>query len=75
MGTSAYDVFVDNLSLFVVIPGDFDFDGCVGPEDLAVLTNQWLKEQTGLQADLDNNGRVDLGDFILLAEYWMKSCP
>jgi hypothetical protein len=75
LGTSPYDVYVDNLSLSVAVPGDFDFDGCVSPEDLAVLTNQWLNEQTGLQADLDNNGYVDLGDFAVLAEYWMKSCP
>lgn len=75
MGTSAYDVYIDNLSLFVAFPGDFDYSGCVGPEDLTVLTNQWLKEQTGLQTDLDNSGRVDLGDFSILAEYWMKCRP
>jgi hypothetical protein len=71
MGTSPYDVYVDNLSLVVAFPGDFDFDGCVSPADLTVLTNQWLNEQKGLQADLDNNGRVDLGDFATLAAEWL----
>jgi hypothetical protein len=70
-GTSVYDVYVDNLSLVVALPGDFDFDGCVGPVDLSVLTNWWLSEQTGLQADLDKSGRVDLGDFAILAAEWL----
>jgi hypothetical protein len=57
-----------------VVPGDFNCDGCVGPDDLAVMANDWLKEQAGLPADLDNSGRVDLDDFAILAENWMNSC-
>lgn len=57
-----------------VVPGDFNCDGCVGPDDLAVMANDWLKEQAGLPADLDASGRVDLGDFAILAENWMDSC-
>jgi hypothetical protein len=66
----------DTSDLFsIAVPaGDFNCDGCVGPEDLTVFTNDWLKEQGDLQTDLDHSGRVDIADLAILAENWMKSC-
>jgi len=58
-----------------LVPGDFDFDGCVEIDDLAVLASEWLEEQGKLRADLDNSGRVDGKDFAIFAENFMKLCP
>jgi hypothetical protein len=74
MGTSLFDVYVDNISLITVLPGDFDFDGCVRFDDLAVLTGEWLKEQSGLIADLQDNGKVDFNDFAIFADSFEYPC-
>ena len=74
MGTSAYDVYLDNVSLMAVIPGDFDFDGCVEFVDLAVLVGAWLEDESGLGENLDGSGRVDIKDFAIFGENWMQSC-
>ena len=50
--------------------GDFDCDGCVEFDDLAVLVGEWPEEHSGLKADLDGNGKVDLNDFAIFAENW-----
>jgi len=73
-GTSDIDVYIDNVSLINVLPGDFDFDGCVKFNDLAVLTGEWLDEGSGLTADLDDNGTVDFNDFAFLADSFMQPC-
>jgi len=73
-GTSDIDVYIDNVSLFGVLPGDFYFDGCVRHDDLAVLTGEWLKEQGGLTADLDDNGKVDFDDFAIFADSFKQPC-
>ena len=75
MGASIADVYLDNISLMAVIPGDIDYDGCVRLDDLAVLVEAWLQDQSGLAADLDGSGRVDLKDFAIYAEYFIQSCP
>ncbi len=73
-GTSNTDVYIDNVSLMTVLPGDFDFDGCVRFDDLAVLTGEWLKEESGLIADLQDNGKVDFNDFAILADSFKYPC-
>jgi len=73
-GTSDIDVYIDNVSLFTVLPGDFDFDGCLRFDDLAVLTDEWLKEGSGLTADLQDNGEVDFNDFAIFADSFMQPC-
>ena len=73
-GTSDIDVYIDNVSLINVLPGDFDFDGCVRFDDLAVLTGEWLKEQSGLIADLQDNGKVDFNDFAIFADSFKYPC-
>jgi len=72
-------LFDDSDDTFSIdIPtGDFDCDGCVRLDDLAVLVDEWLEEHGGLIADLYKNGKVDFKDFAIFAEnYWTgASCP
>ncbi len=74
MGTSNLDVYLDNVSLITVLPGDFDFDGCTRFDDLAVLTSEWLEIQSGLIADLQDNGKVDFNDFAIFADSFKYPC-
>ncbi|MHC4545503.1 MAG: carbohydrate binding domain-containing protein [Planctomycetota bacterium] len=70
--TDDYKTILHNIikEVLGLIPGDFDFDGCVGFEDLAVLVGEWPEENSGLKADLDGNGKVDFDDFAIFAENW-----
>jgi hypothetical protein len=74
MGTSNIDVYIDNVSLINVLPGDFDYDGCVRFDDLSVLTDEWLKGGSGLIADLQENSKVDFNDFAIFAESFKQPC-
>ncbi len=73
-GTSNVDVYIDNVSLINVLPGDFNLDNCVKFDDLDVLTSEWLKEESGLIADLQDNGKVDFNDFAIFAESFKYPC-
>jgi hypothetical protein len=73
-GTSYLDVYIDNVSLINVLRGDFDFDSCVKFDDLVVLTDEWLEEQSGLTADLDDNDKVDFNDFAIFADSFKYPC-
>lgn len=42
---------------------------------LSKLSGQWLKSGTNLDADIDDNGSVNLRDFSLLANKWLDACP
>ena len=74
-GASAYDVYLDNVSLSYALAGDFDFDGCIDMDDYAVLSGQWRKAQSGLVADLDGDDNVDLNDLAIFFENWVNTCP
>ncbi|MHC4691839.1 MAG: aryl-sulfate sulfotransferase [Planctomycetota bacterium] len=73
-GTSNIDVYIDNVSLITVLPGDFYLDNCVRFDDLAVLTGEWLEEESGLIADLHENGKVDFNDFAIFADSFEYPC-
>jgi hypothetical protein len=73
-GTSDIDIYIDNVSLINVLPGDFNCDGCTRFDDLAVLTNEWLEERSGLIADLQENGKVDFNDFAIFADSFKYPC-
>jgi hypothetical protein len=70
VGVTPVDVYLDNVALWMVAPGDFDQDKTVGLEDLKVLTDQWLQTGSGLSADLNGDERVDFGDLAVLGENW-----
>ena len=55
--------------------GDFNLDGLVDFQDLAVLTDEWLKQQPNLNSDLDANGKVDFNDFAVFGENWNGTGP
>jgi hypothetical protein len=52
-------------------PGDLNLDGRVDLLDLQLFTRDWLKQQSGLNSDLDGNGKADFGDFGILGENWL----
>jgi hypothetical protein len=70
MGSSTYGVYLDNVSLYYTAPGDINADGRVDLLDLQLLTHDWLKQQSGLSTDLNNDGQVNFGDFSTLGENW-----
>ena len=70
MGSSPYGVWLDNVSLYYVAPGDLNTDNQVDYTDLKTLTSQWLQGGGGLTGDLDGSGRVDFKDFGIFGENW-----
>jgi hypothetical protein len=70
VGSSAYGVYVDNVSLFNAPPGDLNLDGKVDLLDLKLLSQDWLKQQSGLSGDLDSNNKVDFNDFGIMGDNW-----
>ena len=75
LGVSAPDVYLDNISLVLIAPGDFDRDRCIGFDDLKVFCDQWLQQGTGLSADLNGDSKVDFTDFSILGENWPGGSP
>lgn len=70
LGASSATVYLANVSLYAVAPGDFNRDGLVDPNDLSVFTGQWLRPGTGLPGDLNGDGKVDFADFAIFAKSW-----
>ena len=61
-------------------PGDLDGDGFTNWADLILFVDQWLAEDCASfdgcgGADINRNGRVDLGDFTSLAQNWSVEMP
>ena len=75
LGASSIDVYLDNVSLFQVSPGDYNLDGRVDLLDLKLLTGDWLKQQSGPSTDLDGDGKVDFSDFGIFGENWSGGSP
>jgi hypothetical protein len=70
VGAVLGDIYLDNVSVFEVPPGDLNLDGRVDLLDLQLFSRDWLKQQSGLNGDLDGNGKVDFNDFGILGENW-----
>ena len=70
VGASTYAVYIDNASVWMVAPGDFNRDRYVGFKDLLEFTGQWLRQGAGLAPDLNSDGGVDFTDFRILGENW-----
>ena len=75
LGSSAADVFLDNIYLFNPSLGDLNTDTWVDFLDLGILSGNWLKQQSGLNGDLDTNNKVDFFDFGILGENWFRGGP
>ena len=72
LGASTAGVYLDNISLFNPPLGDLNLDGRVDFLDLGIFGGSWLKQQTGLPADLDGNGQVNFRDFGIMGENWLS---
>jgi len=70
LGASPRDVYLDNVSLWLVAVGDFNRDRRVDSQDLAVFTSQWLWQGAGLTADLNGDGTVDFRGFAIFGGNW-----
>jgi Arylsulfotransferase (ASST)/Carbohydrate binding domain/Dockerin type I domain len=75
LGTSTLDVYLENVSLFNAPPGDFNLDGRVDEQDLAVMAGEWLEQQTNLSSDLDGDGKVDFKDYAVFGANWSGAGP
>ena len=62
------------FELLSPIPGDFyPADYIVDYNDMATFTEQWLLEGESLEADLFNDGIVNLSDFAEFANHWLQT--
>lgn len=52
--------------------GDFDTDGDVDTDDLETYFGYWLDTDDIVDADYDENGRVDIVEFVLFAGNWLS---
>jgi hypothetical protein len=62
--------FAELASLWWLPPADFNKDGSVNYEDLALFCNYWLDSGPGLWPDLNGDTIVDFLDFAELASVW-----
>jgi len=66
-----------SVSTVSAIEGDLTGDGTVGFDDLTNLSLQWLNSCSAHSwcndADINHSDKVDLVDFRLLADNWLKS--
>jgi hypothetical protein len=70
LGAATRDVYLDNVAVWMVAPGDFNLDRYVGFNDLSVFVGQWLRQGTGLTSDLNGDASVDFKDFKMLGDNW-----
>ncbi|AQT69681.1 hypothetical protein STSP2_02876 [Anaerohalosphaera lusitana] len=68
-GIVPYEMASAEVSVGVVVPGDFEPDGDVDADDFAVVADQWLT--AGPEADMTLDGVVDYSDFAIFAGYWL----
>jgi hypothetical protein len=73
VGLPYYDTAPD-LGAFEHIDGDCQPDGIVDYLDLKCVADNWLTSSCGTcnGADFDNNHMVNLFDFAIMAENWLK---
>jgi hypothetical protein len=70
-----YNVPLDTLSFTHVPSRDFNGDGVVDFQDLALLAAHWDGQadpnSSASACDLNADGRIDLSDLALFSEYWL----
>ncbi len=64
------------FELIAPIVGDFEpLDYVVDNFDMAIFAMQWRLSGPNLEADLNNDGEVDFGDFAIFAAGWLETNP
>jgi hypothetical protein len=64
------------FELHPIMTGDLnDVDYIVDMQDLDVLVEDWLAEDSPLDELLSPNGIIDFADFAKLADYWLQTDP
>jgi len=53
---------------------DFSWDSFVSFGDYCVLAGEWLKEGSGLEADLIDDNKIDAMDLGAFCEQWLRPC-
>lgn len=69
-GQSSGNIYLQDISLFIVPPGDFNTDGMVDLQDLRKMTAAWLKAELNPGADFNGDGQVNFLDFGIFGENW-----
>ena len=78
VSTAAVGTLTETLSLTQVASRDFNSDGIVSFEDLALLAMHWRSmweprpNDKSAAFDLNVDGRVDAGDLASFSEYWLE---
>ncbi|MBN2210982.1 MAG: right-handed parallel beta-helix repeat-containing protein, partial [Sedimentisphaerales bacterium] len=63
-----YNAF--DIGAYELMICDINVDGLLNVLDLAVMAESWLDTSPDLAADLNNDNRIDLEDFTILAHDW-----
>jgi hypothetical protein len=66
---------ISSLSFALGVPEsnvpNLNNDEIVDFDDFAILSGNWFQSGTGLQGDLDDNGKVDTDDVMIFCWYWL----
>ena len=77
------EAYCANNELIIELP-DFEKDIAVKVKshcilvdlyDLKIFSSHWLKEGTGLDADLNDSGNIDWNDYSIFADCWLNCRP
>jgi hypothetical protein len=74
----SFDMPIETLSFTQVASRDFNSDGIVDFEDLALLSKGWRSpvasdaKTAEPRFDLNADRRIDIGDLALFTEYWLE---
>jgi hypothetical protein len=73
-GTS-YAVSGVTETAVVLIPGDYNGDGCVDLADYTVWADHYGQTGSGIAGDGNNDGVVDLADYTVWADHYGQGTP
>jgi len=51
---------------------DYNNDNLVDPQDLLILSQEWLVDHLPVAADINRDARVDWVDFAIMALHWLE---
>jgi hypothetical protein len=67
------DVYIDNISLFMVTEADLNTNGLVDIDDLLILAQFWLQDEPSVDIAPDTpDGIINMLDFAAFADNWLN---